>query len=183
MDWVGWFGLVVFCSLWIRASAVGIKRKFLSNLHEASPVLMEIGYWNFALCVWAVFSIFSILSISMARLKNTRKGKTPSSSMEWAVKKRKSDTSQTIKKSKGKRRDSSSESEEASESEDEEIEAMFAEASDSEQEKCMTPQTRGSFDYPSTHGIQVDVGLPDATSENRAESPLYGELYPNTIPV
>ena len=29
--------------------------------------------------------------------------------------------------------------------------------------------------------IQVDVGLPDATSENRAESPLYGELYPNTI--
>ena len=47
----------------------------------------------------------------------------------------------------------------------------------------MTPQTRGSVDYPSTRGIQVDVGLPDATSENRAKSPLYGELYPNTIPV
>ena len=45
----------------------------------------------------------------------------------------------------------------------------------------VTPQTRGSVDYPSTRGIQVDVGLPDATSENRAESPLYGELYPNTI--
>ena len=44
------------------------------------------------------------------------------------------------------------------------------------------PKTRGSVDYPSTRGIQVDVGLPDATSENRAESPLYGELYPNTIP-
>ena len=28
----------------------------------------------------------------------------------------------------------------------------------------------------------MDVGLPDATSENRAESPLYGELYPNTVP-
>ena len=46
----------------------------------------------------------------------------------------------------------------------------------------VTPQTRGSVDYPSTRGIQVDVGLPDATSENRAESPLYGELYPNTTP-
>ena len=45
----------------------------------------------------------------------------------------------------------------------------------------VTPQTRGSVDYPSTRGIQVDVGLPDATSENRAESPLYGELYQNTI--
>ena len=46
----------------------------------------------------------------------------------------------------------------------------------------VTPQTRGSVDYSSTRGIQVDVGLPDATSENQAESPLYGELYPNTIP-
>ena len=46
----------------------------------------------------------------------------------------------------------------------------------------VTPQTRGSVDYPSTCGIQVDVGLPDATLENRAESPLYGELYPNTTP-
>ena len=27
----------------------------------------------------------------------------------------------------------------------------------------VTPQTRGSVDYPSTRGIQVDVGLPDAT--------------------
>ena len=43
------------------------------------------------------------------------------------------------------------------------------------------PQNRGSVDYPSTRGIQVDVGLPDATSENRAESPLYGELYPNIV--
>ena len=46
----------------------------------------------------------------------------------------------------------------------------------------VTPQTRGSVDYPSTRGIQVKVGLPDATLENRAESPLYGELYPNTKP-
>ena len=48
--------------------------------------------------------------------------------------------------------------------------------------ECVTPQTRGSVDYPSTRGIQVDVGLPDATSENQAESPLYGELYPNETP-
>ena len=46
----------------------------------------------------------------------------------------------------------------------------------------VTPQSRGSVDYPSTRGIQVDVGLPDVTSENRAESHLYGELYPSTIP-
>ena len=51
------------------------------------------------------------------------------------MKKRKSDTSKTIKKGKGKRRDSSSDSEEALESGDKEIEDMFDEASDSEQEK------------------------------------------------
>ena len=47
---------------------------------------------------------------------------------------------------------------------------------------CDAPHP-GSVDYPSTRRIQVDVGLPDATLENRVESPLYGELYPNTIPV
>ena len=51
------------------------------------------------------------------------------------MKKRKADTSQTVKKGKGKQKDSSSESEEASESEDEEIEAMFAEYSKLEREK------------------------------------------------
>ena len=34
----------------------------------------------------------------------------------------------------------------------------------------VTPQTRGSVDYPSTRGIRVNVGLPNATSENRAVS-------------
>ena len=47
---------------------------------------------------------------------------------------------------------------------------------------CDAPKPGESVDYPSTRGIQVEVGLPDATLENRAESPLYGELYPNTIP-
>ena len=44
---------------------------------------------------------------------------------------------------------------------------------------CVTPQNRG---VPlTTCGIVVDVGLPDTTHENRAESPLYGELYPRYI--
>ena len=46
---------------------------------------------------------------------------------------------------------------------------------------CDAPNP-GAVDYPSTRGIQVDVGLPNSTSENRAESLLYGELYPNTTP-
>ena len=102
MDWFGWLGLEVFCYLWIRALVDGMGRKLLSDLHGANPIHMEIGYWDIVLCVWAVFTVFAILAISMARSKNTGKGKALSSSMERAVKKRKSDTSQTIKKGKGK---------------------------------------------------------------------------------
>ena len=102
MDSLGWFGLVVFCSLGIRALAGDIGRRFLSDLHGTSPVLMETRYWDVVLCVWVIFSIISILAISMAKSKNTGKGKAPSSSMERAVKKRKADTSQTVKKGKGK---------------------------------------------------------------------------------
>ena len=54
---------------------------------------MEIGYWDIFLYVWAVFAIFSILAISMARSKNVVNGKALNSSMERAVKKRKVDTS------------------------------------------------------------------------------------------
>ena len=72
----------------------------------------------------------------MARSKNIGRGKAPSSSTERAVKKKKSDSSQLVKKGKGKQIESSSESEEVSDSDDdEEIEAMFAEDSESEQEK------------------------------------------------
>ena len=158
MELFSWFGVVVFCFLWFRASSADVMgRKFLSDLHGASLILMETGFLDIVLCVWAVFSIFSILSISMARSKNTGKGKAPSSSMERAVKKRKSDTSQTVKKGKGKRRDSSSESEKASESEDEEIEAMFAEASDSEQEKWAQSIAKRGFHYE--RGVKVDTFL------------------------
>ena len=123
---------MVFFSWWFRVSlAGGMGRRFLSDLHGASPILLETGFWDIILYVWAIFAAIAILAISMARSKNTEKGKAPSSSMERAIKKRKSDTSQTVKKGKGKRRYSSSESEEVSESDDEEIEAMFAEASNS----------------------------------------------------
>ena len=115
MDLFGWFGLVVFCSLWIRALASGMGRRFLSDMHGANPILLEIGYWDVFLYFWGIFAVIAILAISMARSKNIGKGKAPSSSMERAVKKRKSNTSHPIKKGKGKRRDSSSESEEVSE--------------------------------------------------------------------
>ena len=157
MDLFGWFGLVVFCSLWIRALASGMGRRFLSDLNRASPVLVESGYWDIVLYVWAIYAIIAILSISMARSKNTEKGKPPSSSMERAVKKRKSDTSQTVKKGKGKRRDSYSESEEASEREDEEIEAMFSEASNSEQEKLAQSIAKRGFHCE--RGVKVDTFL------------------------
>ena len=105
MDLFGWVGLVVFCSLRIRALASGMGRRFLSDMHGASLILLEMGYWDAVFCVWASLAIIAVLSISMARSKNTGKGKAPSSSMEQAVKKRKSNTSQSIKKGKGKQID------------------------------------------------------------------------------
>ena len=156
MDSFCWLGLVVLCSLWIRALADGMGRKLLSELNETSPIFIEMGYCDIVLYVWVVFAIVSILAISMARSKNIGKGKAPSSSMERAVKKRKVDTSQTIKKGKGKRRDSSSESEEASESE-EEIEAMFAESSNSEREKWAQSIAKRGFHCE--RGVKVDTFL------------------------
>ena len=136
MDLFGWFWLVGFCIWWFGVSVDGMGRKFLSYLHGASPVLLETGFWDFVLYLWAICAIIAILVVSMARSKNIGKGKAPSSSMERAVKKRKSDSSQPVKKGKGKQIESSSESEEVSDSDDdEEIEAMFAEDSESEQEK------------------------------------------------
>ena len=67
--------------------------------------------------------MLSLVIVSMARTKNTGKGKAAISSMERAVKKRKADISQVVKKGKGKSKNQSSENEE--ESEDEEIEEMF----------------------------------------------------------
>ena len=102
MDFLGWFWLVVFFAWWFGVSADVMGRKFLSDLQGASPVLLETGFWDIVLYVWAICAIIAILSITMARSKNIGKGKAPSSSVEQAVKKRKSDTSQPIKKGKGK---------------------------------------------------------------------------------
>ena len=157
MDLFGWVGLVVFCSLWIRVLASGMGRRFLSDMHGASPILLEIGYWDAVFCVWASLSIIAVLAISMARSKNTGNGKAPNSSIERAVKKRKSDTSQSIKKGKGKQIDSSSESKEVSESDNEEIEAMFAEASDSESEKWA--QSIANRGFHCERGVKLDTFL------------------------
>ena len=129
MYFVGWLWLVVLCSWFLRASTThSMGRKILTDLEGVNPIMLEMGLWETVVCVWAILAICAILAISMARLKNTGKGKALSSSMERAVKKRKADTSQIVKKGKGK--DSSSESEESSESEDKEIKAMFTDLSE-----------------------------------------------------
>ena len=78
MDLFGWFWLIVFFTWWFGAWADGMGRKFLSDLHGASLVLLETGFWDIILYVWAICAITSILAISMARSKNTGKGKAPS---------------------------------------------------------------------------------------------------------
>ena len=130
-----WIWLVLFGTWWLGVSAVSMGRKMLSDVHRASPVLFETGFWDLMIYIWAIWAVIAILAISMARSKNVGKGKASSSSMGQAVKKRKSDASQPVKKGKGKRIASSSESEELSDSDDDEIEAMFAEDSESDQEK------------------------------------------------
>ena len=80
----------------------GMGMKVLNDLKRVSPILLEIGWWGIFLCVWAVLAIFSILAIYMARSKNIGEGKATGSFMKRAVKKRKVDTSHTMKKGKGK---------------------------------------------------------------------------------
>ena len=86
MNCVGWLWLVVLCSQLIRESAGnGMGRKVPTDLERVSPILLEMGYWETFVCVWAILAIFAILAISMARSKNTEKGKATSSSMERVV--------------------------------------------------------------------------------------------------
>ena len=158
MDLFGWFWLVVLFTWWFGVSADDMGRKFLSDLHGASPVLVETGFWDIILYVWAICPIIAILSISMARSKNTSKGKAPSSYMERVVKKRKSDSSQPVKKGKGKKIDSSSESEEVSKSDDDDkIEAMFAEGYESEQEKWA--QSIANRGFHCERGVKLETFL------------------------
>ena len=142
----------------IRASAAnGIGRKVLTDLERVSLILLEMGCWETIVCVWVILSTFAILAISIASSKNTGKGKVTSSSIERAVKERKADTSQIVKKGKGKRKGSSSESEEESEREDEEIEAMFAESSESEREKWVQSIERRGFHCE--RGMRIETFL------------------------
>ena len=158
MDLFGWFWLIVFFTWWFGAWADGMGRKFLSDLNRASPVLLKTGFWDFVLYVWAICAIIAILAISLARSKNIGKGKAPGSSMERAVKKRKSDSSQSVKKGKGKQIESSSESGEVSESDDDdEIEAMFAEGSQSEQEKWA--QSIANRGFHCERGVKLETFL------------------------
>ena len=102
-------------------------------------------------------AVIAIIAISMARSKNIGRGKASSSSMEQAVKKRKSDASQPVKKGKGKRITSSLESEELSDSDDEEIEAMFDEDSEGEHEKwTRSMENRG---FHCERGVNLETFL------------------------
>ena len=103
-----------------------VGHKFLRDMGKGSPVLIEMGLWKCFQCVWEILAVLFLVVVSMERTKNTRKGKVASSSVERAMKKRKANTSQGIKKSKGKCKNQSSKNEE--ESEEEEIEEMFHES-------------------------------------------------------
>ena len=93
----------------------------------------------------------------MARSKNVGKGKASSSSMGQAVKMRKSDASQLVKKGKGKQIASSLESEEMSDSDDDEIEAMFTEDSESEHDKWTRSIAKRGFHCEK--GVKVETFL------------------------
>ena len=67
----------------------GMVRKVLNDLERVSPIVLEMGCWETFVCVWVVLVIFTIVAISLARSKNTGKGKATSSSMERVVKKMK----------------------------------------------------------------------------------------------
>ena len=94
--------MVLFCAWWLGVSANGMGRKVLFEINRVGPVLFETGFWDLMIYIWAIWAVIAILAISMARFKNVEKGKASSSFMGQAVKKRKSDASQLVKKGKGK---------------------------------------------------------------------------------
>ena len=52
---------MVLCSWLLKATAAdGMGRKMLIELHEVSPILLEMGCWEIILGIWAIFSIFAI---------------------------------------------------------------------------------------------------------------------------
>ena len=133
--------LFVWLDCVVATKVVG--RKFFKDMGKGSLVLVEMGLWECFLCVRAILAVLSLVVVSMARTKNTGKGKVVGSSMEQAVKKRKADTSQVVKKSKGKRKNQSSENEK--EREDEEIEEMFDESVEAARAKWAQSITKRGF--------------------------------------
>ena len=58
--------MVLFCTWWFGVSADSMGRKVLSDMHGASPVLFEIGFWDLVIYIWAICAIIAILAVSMA---------------------------------------------------------------------------------------------------------------------
>ena len=82
MDLFGWILLLLFCDCWMGGYALHMGRRLLLDVHRAGPVLFETGYWDMMIYFWAIWAVIAIIAISMARSKNTGKGKAPRSSME-----------------------------------------------------------------------------------------------------
>ena len=68
---------MLFCTRWFGVSTYGMGRKVLSDMHGVSPVLFETGFWEFFIYIWAIWAVFSILAISMARSKTSGRKKGP----------------------------------------------------------------------------------------------------------
>ena len=52
MDLFGWLWVVVFCTLWFGVSGDSMGRKLLSDMHGASLVLFETGFWDFVIYIY-----------------------------------------------------------------------------------------------------------------------------------
>ena len=66
MDLFCWIWVVFVCTWWLGVSADGMGRKVLSDMHGASSVLFETGFWDFIIYIWAIWAIIPILAISIA---------------------------------------------------------------------------------------------------------------------
>ena len=46
MDLLGWIWLILLCDCWLGVYAVNMGRRLLFDVHRASPVLFETGFWD-----------------------------------------------------------------------------------------------------------------------------------------
>ena len=77
MDLFGWIWLILFCDCWLGVYAVNMGRRLLSDVHRASPVLFETGFWDMMIYFWAIWAVIAIIAISMARSKILGEGRHP----------------------------------------------------------------------------------------------------------